>query len=93
MTRQRAVVDLVCAVLEGLKRLCVKQTHKEIKRVVVVGNDSVKSHFLLAQRVKVHIVMVGQGLDLRQIKGCKTDSRTHQDRFCGFARDELSRTF
>ena len=30
VARQRAVVDLVCAVIEGLKRLCVKQTHKEI---------------------------------------------------------------
>ncbi len=30
MTRQRAVVDLVCAVIKGLERLRVKQTHKEI---------------------------------------------------------------
>ena len=80
------MVDLVCAVIQGLERLRVKQTHKEVERVVVVWNDSVKCNFLFAQRVKVHIVMVGQGLDLRQIKGCKTDSRTHQNRFCGFAR-------
>jgi len=89
VARQRAVVDLVCAVIEGLECLRVKQTHKEIKCVVVVGNDSVKSHFLLAQRVKVHVVMVGQGLDLRQIKGRETDSRTHQNRLCGFARGQF----
>ena len=37
--------------------------------------------------------MLGQGLDLRQIKGCETDSRTHQNRFCSLARDKKSRTF
>ena len=89
MARQRAVVDLVCAVIKGLERLRVKQTHKEVERVIIVGNDSVKSHFLLTQRVKVHIVVVGQGLDLRQIKWRETDSRTHQDRFCGFARGQF----
>ena len=30
VARQRAVVDLVCAVIKGLKRLCVKQTHEEV---------------------------------------------------------------
>ena len=30
VARQRAVVDLVCAVIEGLERLRVKQAHKEI---------------------------------------------------------------
>jgi len=30
VARQRAVMNLVCAVIEGLKRLCVKQTYKEI---------------------------------------------------------------
>ena len=59
------------------------------ERVIIVGNDSVKSHFLFTQRVKVHVVMVGQSLDLRQIKGRETDSRTHQNRFCGFARGQF----
>ena len=79
-------MNLVCAVIEGLKRLCVKQAHKEVERVVVVRNNSVERDLLFSQRVKIHIVMVGQGLNLRQIKGCETDSRTHQDRFCGLAR-------
>ena len=30
MARQRAVMDLVCAVIKGLKRLCVKQAHKKV---------------------------------------------------------------
>ena len=30
VTRQRAVVDLVCAVIQGLERLRVKQAHKEV---------------------------------------------------------------
>ena len=86
VARQRAVMNLVCAVIQGLECLRVKQAYKEIKRVVVVGNDSVKRDLFFAQRVKVHIVVVGQGLNLRQIERCKADSRTHQDRFCGLAR-------
>ena len=82
----RPVMDLVGTVIERLKRLRVKQTHKEIKRVIIVWNDSVECDLFFSQRVKIHIVMVGQGLDLRQIKGRETDSRTHQNRFCGFAR-------
>ena len=30
MTRQRAVMNLVCTVIEGLERLRVKQAYKEI---------------------------------------------------------------
>lgn len=30
VARQRAVVDLVCAVIQGLERLRVKQAHKEV---------------------------------------------------------------
>ena len=86
MARQRAVMNLVCAVIEGLERLRVKQTHKEIERIIIIWNDSVECDLFFAQCVEIHIVMVGQGLDLRQIKGRETDSRTHQNRFCGFAR-------
>ena len=86
-------MDLVGTVIERLKRLRVKQAYKEIERVVVIWDNSVERDLFLAQRVKVHVVMVGQGLNLRQIERREADSRTHQDRFRSLARNELSRTF
>ena len=65
---------------------CVKQAHKEIERVVVVRDDSVECNLFLTQRVEIHVVMVGQGLDLWQVEGCEADGRTHQNRFCSLAR-------
>ena len=59
-----------------LRGRCPIRAHE---RVIIVWNDSIKRNLLFAQRVEIHVIMVGQGLNLRQIKGCKTDSRTHQD--------------
>ena len=72
-----------------MERLRVKQAYKEIERVVVIWDNSVERDLFLAQRVKVHVVVVGQGLNLRQIKGCEADGCTHQNRFCGFARGQF----
>ena len=68
-----------------MERLRVKQAYKEIERVVVIWDNSVERDLFLAQRVKVHVVMVGQGLNLRQIERREADSRTHQDRFRSLA--------
>ena len=93
MARQHPVVDLVRAVIERLERLGVQQTHEEVKRAVVVGNHRVERTLLLAQRVEIYIVMVRNGLDLRQIERREAHGGGHQDRLRGFACCLLSRTF
>ena len=72
-----------------MERLRVKQAYKEIERVVVIWDNSVERDLFLAQRVKVHVVMVGQCLNLRQIERREADSRTHQDRFRSLARGQF----
>ena len=78
---QLLVVDLVGAVVEGLERLGVEETHQEVKCVIIIRYHSVQCAFLFSQGIKVHIVMVGDGLDLRQIEGRQPDSGGHKYTF------------
>ena len=78
---QGPVVDLVGAVIEGLERLGVEQTHQKIETVVIVGYDCIEGALLFSQRVQVHIVPVRDGLNLRQIEGSQPHSGRHKDRF------------
>lgn len=93
MAGQGPVVDLVGAVVEGLERLGVEQGHQEIECRVIVRDDGVQRHFLFAQGVEVHVVVVGDGLDLGQIEGSQPDGGGHEDGLGGLARNKLSRTF
>ena len=81
MAWQRPVVDLVGAVVQRLERLGVQQAHQKVKRLVVVWDDGVQCALLLAQGVEVHIVPVGDGLDLGQVEGSQPHGGGHQDRF------------
>ena len=71
------MVDLVGAVVEGLERLGVKETHQKIEGRIVVRYDGVQCALLFPQGVKVHIVMVGDCLDLGQIEGGQPDGSGH----------------
>ena len=85
MAGQCAVVNLVGAGVKRLKRLRVQKAYQKIKRVVVIRYDRVQRAFLFAQRVQVHIVMVGNRLNLRKVKGRKPYSRGHEYAFRCFA--------
>ena len=87
------MVDLVGAVVEGLKRLGVKQGHQKVEGVVVVRDHSIECHLLLPQGVEVHVIVVSDGLDLGQVEGGQADGGGDQDALGGLARDKLSRTF
>ena len=78
------MVDLVSTVVKGLECLGVEKTHQKIQTVVVVGYDGVQSAFLFSQRIKVHIIPVRNGLNLRQIEGSQPHSGGHQYAFSGF---------
>ena len=72
------MVDLVGAVVEGLERLGVEQAHQKVKRLVVIWYDSVERALLLPQGVEVHIIPVGDGLDLGQVEGGQPDGGGHE---------------
>ena len=52
---------------------------------VVVGYYRKQRHLFLPQRVEIHIIMVGNGLDLGQVECRKADGGGNQYGFCCFA--------
>ena len=89
MPGQRAVVDLVRAVVEGLEHLGVKQAHQKVVGCVIVRDHGVQGAFLLPQGIEVHVVVVRDGPDLGQIEGRQTHGGGHEDAFGSFARGHL----
>ena len=79
-------MDLVCAVVKRLEDLGVQQADEEIEGRIIVRDHGIESALFLTQCVQVHIVMVRDRLDLRQIEGCQPHSGTHQNAFRCFAR-------
>ena len=79
MTRQRPVVDLVGAVVQRLEDLRIQQANEKIEGRIVVRDHRIKGTFLLTQGVEIHIVMIRDGLDLRQVERCQAYSGADQD--------------
>ena len=75
------MVDLVGAVVEGLERLGVEQAHQKVKGTIIIRDHGIEGAFLFPKRIKVHIVMVCDGLDLGQIERCQPHSGGHEDGF------------
>ena len=87
------MVDLVGTVVKRLEYLGVQQTDEEIEGRIIIRDHGLEGTFFLSQGIQVHVIMVGDGLDLRQVEGSQPHSGADQDAFCRFARDEKSRTF
>ena len=77
---QGPVVDLVGAVVQCLECLGIEQAHQKVKCLIVVRDHGVERTFLLPQGVEVHIIPVGDGLDLGQVEGSQPDGSGHENR-------------
>ena len=80
------MVDLVCAVVQGLEGLGVEQTDQKMQRRVVVGNDRIERYLLLSKGVQIHIIMVCDSCQLGQVEGSQTDGGGDQDAFGSLSR-------
>ena len=87
------MVDLVGAVVQCLEYLGVQQADEEVEGRVIIRDHGIEGALSLSQRVEIHVIMVGDSFDLRQIEGRQPHSGRHQNAFRGLARNELSRTF
>ena len=72
-------MDLVCAVVKGLEDLGVQQADEEVEGRIIIRDDGVQSALSLSQRVEIHVIMVGDSFDLRQIEGRQPHSGRHQN--------------
>ena len=86
MTRQRAMVDLVGAVVQRLKYLGIQQADEEIEGRVIIRDYGIEGAFFLSQGIQVHVIMVGDGLDLRQIEWGQPHGGAYQNTFRCLAR-------
>ena len=76
-----------------LDQLGVDHTHQIVQALVGIWNAAEQGHPAFSQIVQMQFIGHGQPGNLRQVEGSKPDPDTHQDGLCGFARNELSRTF
>ena len=93
MTRQCPMVDLVGAVVQCLEYLGVQQADEEVEGRVIIRDHGIQSALSLSQRVEIHVIMVGDSFDLRQIEGRQPHSGTHQNAFRCLASNKMSIVF
>ena len=93
MARQRPMVDLVGTVVQRLEYLGVQQADKKIESRIIIRDHGIEGTFFLSQGIQVHVIMIGDGLDLRQIEWGQPHGGAYQNTFRCLARNELSRTF
>ena len=86
MTRQRPMVDLVGTVVQRLEYLGVQQAYQKVEGRIIIRDHGIEGALFLAQCVQVHIVMVRDRLDLRQIEWGQPHSGAHQNAFRCLAR-------
>ena len=82
MTRQCAMVQLVCTVVKRLEYLGVQQAYQKVEGRIIIRDHGIEGALFLAQCVQVHIVMVRDRLDLWQVEGSQPHSGADQDAFC-----------
>ena len=93
MDRQPPAVHIVRFFAEQIEQLGVAHGDQEVKAIVRVAHNQEQGGFPVSQGIQLQLV-VGRDLpQLRDVEHGKARTAGNQDGFCGFARDEKSRTF
>ena len=80
------MVDLVSTVVQRLKYLGIQQADEEIEGRIIIRDHGIEGTFFLSQGIQVHVIMVGDGLDLRQIEWGQPHGGAYQNTFRCLAR-------
>ena len=67
--------------------------NEEVKSCVCIRHNEEQRCFLVAQGIQLQFVIGGNITDFLNIKRSQTSAAGNQDGFCGFAWNEMSRTF
>ena len=78
------MMDLVGTVVQGLEDLRIQQTDQKIEGRIVVRDHGIEGAFPLSQGIEVHIIVIRDGLDLRQVKRRQPHGGADQDGLCCF---------
>ena len=93
MDGQLAAVHIICFIAKQIEKLRVDHADEEIKGGIRVRHNEEQRRFLIAQRVQLQFIVHGKVPQLLDVEGREPSTAGNQDGFCGFSRDEKSRTF
>ena len=93
MMGQAAPVNIVRPFTQEIKHLRKGQGNNEVISGGCVGNREENRRFPIPDAVKLQLVIAHDLPELGDVKGGQPGAAGNQNAFCGFARNELSRTF
>ena len=93
MDRQPPAVHIVRFFAEQIEQLGVAHGDQEVKAIVRVAHNEEQSGFPISQGVQLQLVVGSDLPQFRNVEYGKARTAGNQNGFCGFARNELSRTF
>ena len=93
MMGQAAPVNIVRPFTQQIEHLRKGQRHQKIVGAVGIADTEESCRAPVAHAVKLHLVIGHDLPKLGNVKGSQPGAAGNQNAFCGFARNELSRTF
>ena len=93
MDGQLAAVHIICFIAKQIEKLGVDHADEEVKGGIRVRHDEEQRRLLIAQRVQLQLIVHGEVTQFLDVEGGEPGTTGNEDRFCGLARDKLSRTF
>ena len=93
MMGQAAPVNIVRPFAEQIKDLLKGQRHQKVVGAVGVADTEESGRAPVAHAVKLQLVIGHDLPELGNVKEGQPGAAGNQNAFCGFARNELSRTF
>jgi hypothetical protein len=90
---ESSAINVVRLLAKGVKKLGVAHRRQEVKRVVRITDDDKKRGLLVADGVKLKLVVPGDFPDLGDIERREAGAAAYQNRFCGFSASQLSSIF
>src|SRR5699024_4619827 len=93
MDRQPPAVHIVRLFTQEVEQLGVAHGDQEVKAIVRVTHNEEQSGFPISQGVQLQLVVGSDLPQFRNVEYGKARTAGNQNGFCGFARDEKSRTF
>ena len=93
MDRKPPAVHIIRFFAQKIEKLSVAHGDQKVKTIVRVAHNEEQSGFPVSQGIQLQLVVGCDLPQLRDVEHGKARTAGNQDGFCGFARNELSRTF
>ena len=93
MDGQPPAIHVIGLFTEQVEQLGVNHGDQEVEGAVCVGHDEEQRRFPVSQGVQLQLIIGGNLPQFGNVEGGQPGTAGNEDRLCGLARNELSRTF